>query len=92
MLQNAFPFLPFSVFFSLLPYTSRPLYSGVPDPVPFHLILGDFRFEYEYEIDYECDFSNPQRILKIIKKYTNIVPKAFTPTDQQQGEARALGT
>ena len=63
-----------------------------PSAVVIALILGDFRFEYEYEIAYEYDFSNLERILKIITWHTNIAPKAFTLTDQQQGEATALGT
>ena len=28
-------------------------------------ILGDFRLEYKYEIEYEYDFSNQERILQI---------------------------
>ena len=56
------------------------------------MIRGDLRFEYEYEFDCEYDFSNPEYILKIITKHTNPVPKAFTSTDQPQGEATALGT
>ena len=58
----------------------------------FSKILGDFRLEYEYEIENEYDFSNRERILKIITWHTNVAPKAFTSTDQQQGEAMALGT
>ena len=54
--------------------------------------ITNFRLEYEDKIEYEYDFSNRERILKVIEWHTNIVPKAFTSTDQQQGEATALGT
>ena len=54
-------------------------------------IIGDFRFEYECEVDYEYNFSNQERILKITTQHTNIVHKAFMFTDQQQGEATATG-
>ena len=54
--------------------------------------LGDIRLECEYEIDFEYYFSNRERILKIITYHTNIFPKAFTSTDQQQGEATTLRT
>ena len=57
-------------------------------------IIGNFRLEYEYESEYEYDFSNRECVLKIITLQTlNIVPKAFTSTDQQQleGEAVAVG-
>ena len=36
---------------------------------------------------FQYNFSNRERILKIITLRTNIVHKAFTSTDQQQGEA-----
>ena len=52
--------------------------------------IGDFRFEYE--IEYEYDFSNRELILKIITSHKNIVPRAFSSTDHQQGDAMALGT
>ena len=57
--------------------------------VTFGGIRG-LRLEYEYEIEYgqyEYNFSNRERILKIIKWHSNIVPnKAFTSTGQQQGD------
>ena len=56
------------------------------------LLKGDFRLEYEYEFEHEYDFPNRERILKIMKWYTNVAPKAFSSTDQRRGEATALGT
>ena len=58
----------------------------------FEFLLGGFRLEYEYEIEYEYDFSSRERIFKIIKWHTNVASKALASTDQQQGEATALGT
>ena len=54
-------------------------------------LTGHFRLEYKCDIGYEYDFSNGERILTIILWHANIVLKCFSSTDQQQGEARALG-
>ena len=52
---------------------------------------GTFRSVYEFEIEYEYDFSN--LVLDwIITFHTNLVPIVSFSTGQQQEGVRALGT
>ena len=37
-------------------------------------IIGTFRLDYEYEIEYECDFSIPVFRLHIIMSHTHFIP------------------
>ena len=55
-----------------------------------HVLLATFRLEYDYDIEYEYDFSNLVRVFQVMS-HTNFVPRAVS-TDQQQGEAKVLGT
>ena len=61
--------------------------------IPVHLDINDlYRSEYEYEIEYECDYPNLVRRVYINMSNTNLVHRASFSTGQQQGGARALGT
>ena len=48
------------------------------------LTLATFRSEDEYEIEYECDFSNLVRGVYINTSNTNLVPRASFSTGLQQ--------
>ena len=56
------------------------------------LLLGNFRFEYEYEIDYVYDFIIQVCRLYIITSHTNLYPAALCSTSNQQEGMRALET
>jgi len=54
------------------------------------VLLGNFRFEFEYEI--ECEFSIPVWRLYIATSHTNLIPEASFFTGKQHKAVRSLET
>ena len=59
---------------------------------PTRVSIETFRSEYDYEIEYENDFSNLVLMLSIITFHANLVPIVSFSTGQQQGGVRDLRT
>ena len=51
-------------------------------------IIGNFRSDYEYAIEYEHDFLNLVRVLYITP---NSIPRVSSSSVQEQEESKALG-
>lgn len=55
-------------------------------------ILGKFRSGYEYEIEYDCDFSVSVCRLYVITSHTSLIPLASFSTRKQHEGVRAPET
>ena len=60
--------------------------------VPQRMSLGPFRFDYEYKIEYEYDFSNLVCVVKISACHTNLVSWVSLSAGKQREKTRVLGT
>ena len=72
------------------PLISQPLISQRIINSNNFVFLGNLRFEYEFEIKYECQFSIPVCRHYIFTSHNNLIPGVTFSTGKQHEGVRAL--